>query len=169
MTGIALWSVAITRRTAKRSLRAYVQMYRALVRFEGLAAAGPFKCHLNVIMKNTGQTPAQKIRVWLHATMHSDETAQAFEFEVDDAEMEKRNPSVLGRDQLLSHTLTLTFAHDAYQAVADGSLTLYVWGRASYDDIFGETHRTNFRQQHTAQVMNKDVEMKISVSGNDAT
>lgn len=140
-------SVEAGRDTAKRQLRAYLavvigggvyQDREKNLRFEG-----------KPLMINTGQTPAHKIRFITRAAILPIPLPK--EADLPETGSDSVGETTLGSQQNGSMSgIVDGFSHDnEVDGVKQmtGGKALFVWGRFTYEDVFGESHYTRFCQQ----------------------
>jgi len=125
------------RDSSQRQLRAYVCLDSGMLAFEENA----FEAQVH--MRNCGQTPAYKVRQWMHVWIESyplqvtlPEPTQDFPMSVavlppDGEHIMAREPGI----QPPAPAVTLGGPHR----------TVYVYGKVSYRDIFGKEQRTEYR------------------------
>jgi hypothetical protein len=129
---------ALADATAKRQLRAYICTERAalILTQDDLGA--------RVVLKNFGQTPALNVRSWIHIWIAN----FPLDMDLPEAPPDLRKASAViapGFHSEFVHTRGLHLdAHDRAH-VESGNAGIYVYGETTYDDIFGQSHRTKFR------------------------
>ena len=133
-----------TRRTAIRQLRAYVQFDGGIIFDAG--SANPLMGGVvvsTVSIKNTGQTPADKVAHWMETVVWP----LAQEDKLVPGPVKDMLTSTMGAGQTTSSTrwspkqLTLQEVQD----VTAGVSGLYVHGMVVYKDIFKKTRTTRYR------------------------
>lgn len=129
------------------SRRALVQTQRAFVNLKGFNVFHIYDITQNnkivdwqftPIWENSGQTPTKKLNVI--SGIHPGEFPPDFEFKID-----KFAPSLLGpKGGMTGETYRISLA-EIYE-IKSGAKTIYIWGRAEYNDVFPGTrrHYTNF-------------------------
>lgn len=136
-------SVAISRETAKRQLRAYIEVIVGDAMWQEREKG--YRFGALPIIRNSGQTPAYKLRFVAKAgILPSDLTKDYFLSEVGDEVGE----TMLGINQPMTmHAKVDDFVHDGdVQSTKDGEREkcLYTWGMIRYVDCFGDEHFTRF-------------------------
>jgi hypothetical protein len=128
------------RETAVRQLRAYVGISKAFITF--LKEKEP---EIQVHIRNSGQTPAYDVRMWIGAGLGS--------FPVDGKSLKppptgaEPSSSVLGPGEEPS---AMVFQHpiisEGYMPIlGTPDLTLYAYGEVHYRDAFGNQRFTKYR------------------------
>ncbi len=121
---------------------------------------------------NTGQTPAHKVNYWANAAILPTELPADFDF--PEPENKRSFTVVLGPHQnfVLNAFVKDFIDDDQVEPVKRGTdKSLYIWGRITYEDIFGEAKHTNFCQR-IIWLKGKDGEIVAGSYGerhNDAT
>jgi hypothetical protein len=132
------------RASSERQLRAYIvvmpggvirQSRRRNLRFE-----------LRPVVKNTGQTPAYKVRISGHAVVRSailgpDEDYSADQFGPSPSIMTLGSGQEMISFSVLDHFVS---KGDLRSLMRGDRLRLYVYGTVYYEDTFGNERRTNF-------------------------
>jgi hypothetical protein len=148
----------VTWQTARRQLRAYVNVSELSV----TEITHP----VTVKFKNVGQTPANKcnaqVRLWAFPKGTEN-------FTLPTLAMESQLTLGSGMEQGIGAQWPQL--DDAQMtAVQRGEITVWLFGRIRYDDIYGHHHTTNFRFQLATPDGNwKTGGFKATVEGNDAT
>ena len=161
---IANVSTAIAQDTAKRELRAYVGIDALEVESSNLTSqnyvpttiqAGTRATDLLLVtMKNSGQTPAQKVRVWAgwRSVRYGTFLAQGHDFQADIdgsmAQVANQRLLVASERSLFPQqyytTQVLIADLTPFRQAVQSAANLYVFGRIDYEDIFGEARMTKF-------------------------
>jgi hypothetical protein len=136
-------SVTISRETAKRQLRAYIEVIVGDAMWQEREKG--YRFGALPIVRNSGQTPAYKLRfVAKAAILPLDLPKDYFLSEVGDEVGE----TILGINQPMTmHAKVDDFVHDGdVQSIKDGDREkcLYAWGVVRYVDCFGDAHFTRF-------------------------
>jgi hypothetical protein len=153
-------TVAVTVRTSRRQLRAYIFNDHAnLVDFDGIPVA-------QILLKNAGQTPARDVVAWNVVLLG------AFPLEVEltrpsQADVSRCN---LGPGMTFHITTQLSRLSDSTKAaIREGRQALYVYGRADYADIFGKRRFLEWRLLFGADSARRpDGNLLVSPLGNSA-
>lgn len=157
---------------AKASADAVVSQLRAYLSVgvkEGFPPAfdpesGPY-CAFEI--KNTGQTPAFKMTMWIHAAIGSLDAAGPFIDGEDEATAGETTLSP-GASIDLAARGPAPQGDDA-QAFADGRKAAYVWGEIKYIDAFERKRFHNFRYTFTAgDLKGSAVQLRMCSGGNEA-
>ena len=131
----------------KLSRRALVQTQRAFVHLKHFNVFHVYDTTQNnkiiawrftAVWQNSGPTPTEKLNVI--TGIHPGELPAGFEFKID-----KLAPSLLGpQSEMTGESYTISL-RDIFEIKA-GIKTIYIWGRAEYNDVFPDTQRhcTNF-------------------------
>jgi hypothetical protein len=143
--------------TARQQLRAYVGVVDHEIKVS-VGASG----HVQVRIKNFGQTPAFNVRYWMNEG--------PFDYPLKQALPEKAfqpGTIVLFPTDVFSPTLTITPLDNALQdALRRESKRLYVYGRIVYDS-FGTSYTTDFRLYYAAGLIQQG-RMAWAEDGNSA-
>lgn len=110
------------------------------VRFEGKPS-----------LVNTGNTPARKVRIRIAADILPNPLPDDFGFSIPDELTGIGEQTVGVRQPYVLSGIVKTFVPDPeVSAIKEGiKKALYVWGVVSYEDIFGNRHKTQFGQMLT--------------------
>lgn len=133
----------IARDTAKSQLRAYVMAEDQFM--IGFYRNGPTE--FTVKLHNRGQTPAHNVRVWsvVGGTTENPDDFKVFRRPEPGFH---QSASVLGPGNFMLHSndCQAPLSGDAYLSVVMGGVKFVFAGVISYDDIFGKSHKTTFKQ-----------------------
>jgi hypothetical protein len=129
-----LWSGA--ERTAKRQLRAYVMVDKAMA-----LDYGP-RPRVQVIFRNLGQTPVHNLTIW--ATQDVCAYPLYDKPDAPDVLPDSRGPLAPGTSVHLLDFLPRILVQEELTAIADKKAAIFCFGRATYDDAFGKGHTTEF-------------------------
>lgn len=146
----------VTWQTARRQVRAYVNV-------SGISL-DQVTHPVAVQFKNVGQTPAYKcnaqVRLWAFP-----KGAETFELPV--LPMESQLTLGSGMEQWIG----AQWPEEAHMlATQRGEMTVWLFGRIKYDDIYGRHHTTSFRFQLATPDGNwKTGGFKATAEGNEAT
>ena len=147
----------VTCQTARRQLRAYVNVSDISVNVITHPVA--------VLFKNLGQTPAYKcnaqVRLWAFEKGTEDFTLPQLPLE---------SQATLGAGMELPIGATWPQLNDVQvTALREGGLTVWMFGRIEYQDIYGRPHTTRFRFQYVSpDGAWKTSGFKVCPEGNDA-
>jgi len=121
--------------TAERQLRAYMGIESASATFSVSSLI------VHVAIKNSGQTPAYKIRVWNKLCVFDPANAPVF-LKGDSTD----NYSMLGAGVPLVLTADLRdLQKPDMVSIGDGTRPTYIWGEIAYRDVFKIERNTTFR------------------------
>jgi hypothetical protein len=144
-------SVEAGKDTAKRQLRAYVTVIIGDAVFQERRdedKGGDLMFECRPLLVNNGQTPARKIRFKARAAILPVPLPK--EIHLPEEPDEGIGDSILGPQQNANmFALVDGFrADDEAESLKKGvgAKGLYVWGRITYEDVFGESHFTRFCQ-----------------------
>jgi hypothetical protein len=132
-------AIAITERTAKQELRAYVLADRAHVQgLDGLPIA-------SVFVKNFGQTPAFGVTIWMELKFTDAPLA-------DDAVITRPADARVSRSYLGAGATSGSYvkgprrlADNEKEMLRNGTAYVYVMGNVECRDLFGKKQRATFR------------------------
>jgi hypothetical protein len=128
--------------TAQRQLRAYVAVYGTHFK----AASERFESHLEI--KNTGQTPARNCRIITVSCIMLHPPTEGFDFTSVNPITEP-SVTVLAAGQRTGSLAYFDKTEFTNEEIAEamkenGWLRIYSYGNVTYDDVFGNSHWTNF-------------------------
>lgn len=169
--GALIWTILLARKTAQRQLRAYVGPDTAdLVSGSVVNPPNPARADepgAVLICKNTGQTPAYKVRIHAQVAVIEPKSEsslvvpqlQAGQYSTLGTNVVSRNLPVLGRN------LTAQEIADIHKGVR----AIYLYGRVEYLDTFNKRRFTAFRLFYTgAWPLTGPAGMTFAAQGNDA-
>jgi hypothetical protein len=144
-------SVAASDEVSKRELRAYLTVVIGSATFQerrNQNKGGDLKFAANPLIVNTGQTPARNITFKVRAAIMPIPLPK--EINLPEAPDDGVGGSILGSQQN-AHMFAVVDGFCADKEVDSikyikGDKGLYVWGRVTYEDAFGEDHFTRFCQ-----------------------
>lgn len=157
----------------KRTLRAYIS-----ARIEKYPDISSDNLDFTVVYKNHGQTPAIKMNVWvrmvvddyplpefaIHQARFAAESMRGDEYTLFPGD-ERRAMSANGMDQFGKiHIL----AENERTAIKAGLKTLWVFGEATYRDVFGSDHFTHYRLYMSGRYMTSINKLFWAEQGNEA-
>jgi len=133
----ALVAVRDGRETSVKQLRAYVLVSSALLKFPA-----PNAPEIQVHFRNFGQTPALKVRGWIHTWIEKyplnvtlPNAPPGFRKGMED----------LGAGRVTIFTKSHPVHPCAVSQLGTPAGTIYVYGEISYEDVFGKTRHTKYR------------------------
>jgi len=137
---------------AKRELRAYLAVVIGSAIYQERRAdskGGDLKFECRPLLVNTGKTPARKITFKARAAVMGVPLPKGIN--LPDAPDEDEGGSILGPQQN-ANMFAIVDGFCADKEVESikhgvGDKGLYVWGRVTYEDAFGEEHFTQFCQR----------------------
>ena len=146
--------------TSRKQLRAY--LFIEVCFFEKILNDS-FTIVLNI--KNFGQTPASKIRVFGQARPFPDPKTQNF---ILKEPIDYR--ITLGPNAGYSHAIEVTkVSPEGINAITMGVDEVYVWGIIYYTDCFGVDQKTPFRLLQHGPAKDGANRFQVCAEGNDAT
>jgi len=135
----AAWATyGIMRDTARRQLRAYVHVKEGLLKFSGSTVEG------QIHIQNFGQTPAYDVRHWIYVCVERWPLATVLPQPPEDFQMSKGILAPSGKHIMVgqldddSPAPELTLGQNPTR-------TVYVYGRITYKDAFGDDKYTEYR------------------------
>ena len=165
----AIRSAAIAEDTAKRQLRAYVNVFKACAVWSKDAHDAFRPVSIVVYTKNSGQTPANKVTSW--AASKSSESPPEYFPRLQDESLE--SVGLQGPGQINHFTLERPLVLGVESEISrwsSGKESLYVWGEINYTDAFGADRTTKFRLVMPKEGVRQDGGKFTSCSqGNEAT
>lgn len=153
--GIAVWQIVLLRRSVISGERATAATEKSLdlTRLQQRAWVGPssvemhvaatglIRCSIRVV--NSGGTPAKRCRAWARIVPVTKEHPLMFE-KSDDAAHASAFILHPGRDITLAVHGKRPLSGDDFAAVLRRIVTVYVYGRIDYADVFGRAHWSTF-------------------------
>lgn len=100
----------------------------------------------NAVISNRGQTPAMRVRYSCHSAILPHPLAPDWDPVIDGNQV---GEDIIGpqQDRLLSGPLIDYRSDEEVPQIRIGAgVGLYLWGRIIYEDVFGESHRTDYCQ-----------------------
>lgn len=159
-------AVEVTDKIGKRQLRAYVDAVSANIEFREpgpfyeIPAPSEYEIHASGVIKNTGQTPARNLEVWVACACEP----QPFRDEwLTEFRPEGRGNLGAGQHGNIEATVGISSAERL--AALAGTHTVWFFGGISYYDVFGDPWTTSFRLQWDP----KTKKLVHSPQGNEAT
>lgn len=129
-------SVQVTRDSAQRQLRAYINVTDANVQFD----PENFIIHIYIEIKNTGQTPAKNMR---HSGAHS--IGAKPEFFTPASKTSDPTIDVGSNVKMNFSDKTNIVSRARFNGVFQKSIPFYAFGAIYYNDVFGTRHLTKYR------------------------
>jgi len=169
--GALIWTILLARRTAQRQLRAYVCPDTADL-VSGTAINPPVPAQANdpavvLMCKNTGQTPAYKVRVYAQlAVIEPKNESTLIAPQLREGQYSTLGTNVTSRNTpRLDHTLTVQETTD----IRAGAKAIYLYGRIEYLDVFKHKHFTTFRLMYSGVwPLTAPAGMSFAAQGNEA-
>jgi hypothetical protein len=135
--GLTYQANAIARSTAKRELRAYIFPAGFNLDWQLNLKDGAQNAVLNVVIKNSGTTPARRFQIDIR---HSFEFSELDQFSAIAAYGQY---SLLGPNETINSPSIRIPADEVTRSFREPA-PVYVFGGFFYEDIFGEKHETRF-------------------------
>ena len=165
-------SVSGSEEASRRELRAYLTVVIGAALFQERRdeeKGGDLKFECRPLLVNTGRTPARKVIFKARAAVMPIPLPKGIN--LPDAPDEDMGGNILGSQQ----NANMSAVVDGFCADKDvenikhgiGDKALYVWGRVTYEDVFGEDHFTRFCH-HVYWDLNGDVRGHYIPGRNDA-
>ena len=145
-TILLIWTLVVTRSTARRQLRAYISVEPKTLNTFG-QPNGTFKMAVTIHMKNGGNTPAYKCVHGGNIVVLTPEKERPFFLQSEDRQrLGEPSPSVIHSDQVSEGIIdgSEIFTKADFDEVAAGKRALFVFGAVEYVDTFGKSQRTEF-------------------------
>lgn len=160
------------RRTSRAELRAYVFPDTVVITprtredVEPKSDRGKPKCL--IIIRNTGQTPAYKVRHWGNMDLLPVEAESSLATPHLNLSAKSSIPPGGANTKVCGLDRKLTPAEGTL--IKKGALAFFIWGRIEYEDTFGRTHYSNYRMIGTGRwPLPEDANPLFCEEGNDAT
>lgn len=165
-TWLLVWTLAETRATSRRELRAYLFPERVgifhvldgtkLTRFIGS----------RIHIKNSGQTPAYNVRHWNEIRI--EEFSKESSLAIDTSLGAFSNPVPPNGEFHKRRDTTKKLTREQIRGLKNGTLVIYVYGRILYEDTFGVERLTEYRFAWSGWRIPQDVSMNFAREGNYA-
>ncbi len=135
-------SLALSRDTAQRQLRAYVCVSAAKIEFKQ-----PDRPEIEIRIKNSGTTPAYNARWWTGVAMGEYPLDKSLSPPPEDV---GRGVSVIppGGEGMMLFQWKPAIPAASLPILGSPKATLYIYGRITYTDAFEKNWETNFRLLH---------------------
>jgi hypothetical protein len=137
---LLVWTLIETRRTARHQLRPYI-FFKVKV-LEHLTQNGTIRAKVGFI--NTGPTPAMNLRVFTRFKVGAPNEPDSF-FATVESKTGSNGFLGSGHDTLRERIFTVSSQHLA--DVRSGAKEIFLFGHASYSDVFGRKHMMTFRRR----------------------
>jgi hypothetical protein len=146
----AMEKIATTIQTGNQAvMRAYLSVVVGTgIYQERRVGQGDLKFEGKPNLVNTGNTPARKVRIRSNAAVLPLPPPENFDYPLPAEPTETASSSVGAHQTYILSCLVKDFVPDSeVAAIKEGAgKSLYIWGLVTYEDIFGETHKTKFGQ-----------------------
>jgi hypothetical protein len=158
-------TVLVMRNTAKRQLRAYVFVTGKQESLPEIGAERGIGVWLAA--KNSGQTPAYKVRQWLTVDFLADPRKGPYRRPGQHVEFTE---AALGPNSELPLRANYPgpLTNEQISGVRDKSLTLCIWGEVTYEDAFGRPHYSRFRFLMPVERDGRILGIQLAKNGNEA-
>jgi hypothetical protein len=129
------WQVMVSRKTAKRQLRAYVFVYNGEVEIVTIGETKTLAYKLRIELRNFGQTPARRYTTWIdHAVKNVDDLP----FAGPSTPIDKRSAgTIMGPTASTNIEFATPFAVGELDDVRGARKAIFIWGGCNYVDVFG--------------------------------
>jgi hypothetical protein len=131
---VGLAAIHLSEETAERQLRAYITPAGAVIFARGT------DCRLHIKFVNSGQTPAYKFQCWYNFAVRPLAGAPPF-----DNVGTPVGGSVIGAGDFNHIIRDFAITPAQKEAITDGLLGIFVWGRVTYQDAFRNSRFLHFR------------------------
>lgn len=126
-------AVEVARDTEQRQLRAYV--YIETCRISSFGKKALISCDL----KNTGQTPAQKLAMTSFIALEADQSV------LDERQLPSKSYfGYVGRDSIYTFKIEFDAPDKFFEYLQSGKITIRLRGEISFADVFQESHTAPF-------------------------
>jgi hypothetical protein len=132
-------SVRVAADTAQRQLRAYVNVKESLLKFSGSVVEG------QIHIQNFGQTPAYAVRHWIHLCVERWPLQIVLPEPPEDFQMSKTVLAPSGKHIMVGQLGGNTRPAPEITLGQHPTRTVYVYGRITYKDAFGDDRYTEYR------------------------
>jgi hypothetical protein len=142
LAAFGFWQVLISRDTARKQLRAYVQQTKSsVIKFE---IGVPVEAIVTV--KNTGQTPARETVFWTGITIREHPLAVMITDKPSDEIMPHASRGDLGSGSAIHSPIKTdgNLNQSQFDQIRAGAQAVYVFGGVTYRDIFDKPWFTDF-------------------------
>jgi hypothetical protein len=149
--------IALAKDTAQRQLRAYVCIHESLLKFPQPVAlpralhrlvdaqeipAGGVEAQIHI--KNCGQTPAYDVRIWIHTWYEAYPLTAPLPTPAEGFRMASAVLGPGGKTIMISPEKPALTKEQINLLGTKPELTMYVYGKITYRDAFGENRYTNY-------------------------
>jgi len=146
VTGGLVWLGYQQNRTTRRQLRAYISVVIGDATPQN--RSGNLLFEARPVLYNAGNTPAYKVSYEIKAEIITHSMAATYTFDPPSTG-QKSETSVGPRESRTMGAVVPYFVNDGDVAdikIGNGK-SLWVWGKVTYEDVFGESHYTQFCQR----------------------
>jgi len=133
-------SISLSREMAQLELRAYIN-----VTFDTTKVEGDRRTDFNVVFENSGNTPAKNFQVFLRQSKIRGRY-EDYNFDLEAVPF-AGSKGWLGAGQKGTMERRLILKESEKLAFRKAELTVVVWGKARYEDVFGNSHSLIFRKK----------------------
>lgn len=126
--------------TAVRELRAYVCLSGALIKFKQERAP-----EVQIHMKNCGKTPAYEMRWWIHQWIAVHPLNQILPEPPENFPMSTTTLPPGEKPHMMLTKVPTPIPEQLMPLFGTPQMTLYIYGRVTYKDAFGNSRYTNYR------------------------
>ena len=164
-------SLDLSRETAVRQLRAYVCLAASEIAFKEVDAP-----EIQIHMKNGGLTPAYNVRWWIGLAVGEHPPRGPLVDPPKDIQVSK-SVLVPGGKEIMFAVWSKRIPPQLVHFIGTTKATIYVYGKVTYGDVFGNEWYTDYRLIHGGsegvRLSNKDGvptgNLKVDTDGNHAT
>ncbi len=126
--------------TAKKELRAYLGVIRGHIEmYSAIFGTSKTRYKVFVDIANSGQTPAKNVRRAVDAKLLTPD------HRVFESTVENNNWVIAPNGPYWSLVKILDLTNEDVVAVNNKKMSIFIWGKAIYEDIFGREHELGFR------------------------
>ncbi len=139
-------SVVAMRDNAKKELRAYLGVIRGHVEvLTPIQGTSKTRYKVFVDISNSGKTPAKNVRRAVDAKLLK------LDHSVFESTVEDNNWDIAPNGPFWSLVKPLDLTNEEVVAINDKKMSIFIWGKATYKDIFGRGHEIGFRYRSSDQ------------------
>jgi len=135
---VSIWQLTVSRDSSERQIRAYVGFFEGGMRLGNGGAA----IEVQAKLKNFGNSPASDFTTWIVARVLPKDDLSVFG--PRDPSLGKGATSILYPDGVVEMGTTFQISPQDLAEVRAGSKKIFVWGGATYKDVFGNDRFSNF-------------------------
>ncbi|MDD5319688.1 MAG: hypothetical protein PHD43_03555 [Methylococcales bacterium] len=152
--------------TAERQLRAYLGIEGGFITLKESGSVN--NIDINIVIKNTGQTPAYSVSVWCILQFADIQHFISHNL-TEDITKERDSRSIIGSGTSMHiKPITLSLNADDLQKMKDGLMGFCVWGGIEYLDMFRKSKFVKFKIINGKYVPSKGWPLQDYKDGNDA-